>query len=158
MRAGSTYSQKAKPWKSQPGGVCKSEARKTGTGGRQTDLGRAGTTLFDEVEGTELAETLEELHDLVVGEVAREAADEDLVDSVGNVGRDDAGNVNAGGVKVGAHVVLGSTDLERIVLEDDAVESKGVRGFFAIAELEEGTRVRTALAETPQGRQTSTKA
>ena len=101
----------------------------------KTHLGRASSSLFDEVERPELSETLEELHDLIVREVARQSSDKNLVDRVGDVGRDDSGNVRACHLEFGTEVVLGSPDLKRVVLEDDAVEAHGARGLVAVAEL-----------------------
>ena len=82
--------------------------------------------LLDQVESLQLSETLEEFDDLLVVEVGRKSSDEDLVDGIGDVGRDDSRDVRSSGLcsRLG-NEILRTTNLEDGVAKDDVVEDHG---------------------------------
>ncbi len=53
-------------------------------------LGCTSSVFSDEIERSELAEALEELHDVFFVEVSRQTADKHFVDGIRNIGGDDA--------------------------------------------------------------------
>ena len=99
-------------------------------------LGIAAACVLHEVEGAELAKDLEKLLDLLLGEVRREAADEDLVRGVRDVGGNHAGNVDGGVALAGEGlVVLGAAELERVAVVIDAVKGHASGRLFRGSEL-----------------------
>jgi hypothetical protein len=61
---------------------------------RASHLGHVGGVVLDDVQALERAEGLEELDNLLLVEIWRQASDEDFVGPIGHMGRDDAGDVN----------------------------------------------------------------
>jgi hypothetical protein len=93
------------------------------------------STFLDEIETLELSETLEELHDLFISQVGRQATDIDLVGRILHGGGDDTGDMHRSSGTFWADVVLGSSDFEGDALEDNAVKGHRSRGFLRRSEL-----------------------
>lgn len=93
-------------------------------------------SFLDKVESTEFAEGLQQLHDLYIVEITWQTTNEDLVRGIGDIGRDDTGNMSRCGM-ISADVVFRASDLEDLALEDDAIEAHGCRGFRSTSELKD---------------------
>ena len=99
-------------------------------------LGRTIAVFTDQIESFEITETFEQFHDLLFIEVCRQAADENLVNRVGHIGRNHAWYVNAWrSGHVDASVVLGTTNFEGSIDEYDAVECHSRSGILSASEL-----------------------
>lgn len=127
----SVYSQNAKPYEqSQHSGRIQHHVTAA------THLGNAALsgTLLDQIEALQLAKALEQLHDLLVIEVGRETANEELVWRVGDRGADHARKHAER--RVDADVVLGPANAERCAFPQGAVQLHCGGGFVGGTELD----------------------
>lgn len=103
-------------------------------------LRRSIAVLTNEVESLQLAETLKQLHHLLLVQIGRQTTNENFVDRVRYVGGYDARDVNARSTATAGHIdaaiVLGSADFERSIDEYYAIEGHGGGGVLGAAELE----------------------
>ena len=83
---GSRYSKNAKPYAKLVSVKSREEMVQY--------LGCTSSIFSNKVERPELAETLEELHDVFFVEVSRQTADKHFVNRIRNIGGDDARNMN----------------------------------------------------------------
>ena len=98
-------------------------------------LTRTTSTFSDKVEGFKLPEALQEFHYLLFIQVRRQGSNEDLVDRVRDVGADNTWNMSAGSDRLRTAIILGSTDLEGTIDENDTIERHGRCGVLCRAEL-----------------------
>lgn len=103
-------------------------------------LGCASSVFSDKVERPELAETLEELHDVFFVQISRQTADEHFVDGIGDVGGYDTWNMDTRRGHIHSTIIFRTTDFKRAVDEDDAVEGHRGCSIFCAAELCEQRR------------------
>lgn len=102
----------------------------------QPHLGHVRTALLDKIERSQLSKTLQQLHDLDVVEVTWQAAYEDFVRGIWDIGRYHSRYVRMSGSRVIANIVLGPSDLEHLIMQNDAIEAERRCGLGCGTELE----------------------